>query len=172
MPYILNTDSFRIDKEKIISLLRPIAAEFRLEMDVVVSIVHAESGFGQWKTRFEPGWRYFYQSRSFAEKLGVSMQTEEAQQATSFGVMQVMGAVARELGFQDDLTMLCEPIVGAYYGCKKLRQLFDKYEIEPDAISAYNQGTPRKTKGLMYENQKYLDKVYNHLNQLRTLRVS
>jgi soluble lytic murein transglycosylase-like protein len=38
--------------------------------------------------------------------------------ATSWGLMQVMGQSARELGYREFIPELCDPASGLYWGCK------------------------------------------------------
>lgn len=150
-------------------LIQAAAKEFRLDPRLVGAIVMTESGGKHQVTRYEPGWKYFHGPRIHAENLGITEQTESIHQATSYGAMQVMGAVARELGFVGHLPTLIDPKLGLYYGCRKLRDLWVKYPEEEDAIAAYNAGSPRKTPGGQYVNMVYVDKVSGYLRELRKL---
>jgi soluble lytic murein transglycosylase-like protein len=69
-------------------------------------------------------------------------QTEAQTRAISFGLMQVMGQVAREHGFQGRfLSQLCDPDVGVDLGCHKLHECFAAHEGDPEAaLLAYNGG--------------------------------
>jgi soluble lytic murein transglycosylase-like protein len=110
------------------------------------------------------------QPKHFAEKLKLSVLTEETMQCSSFGLMQVMGFVARELQFEDHLTKLLLPDIGLYYGCTKLKSQLQRYGgNEMDAIAAYNAGSVRKESSGMYFNQRYVDKVFQELLKLRGL---
>lgn len=82
-------------------------------------------------------------------------------QRMSWGLMQVMGATARELGFQGTFfTELCNPPeLGLKYGMLYLRKLYKKYGDWPDAIASYNAGHPEKNKAGQYMNQTYVDKI-------------
>jgi soluble lytic murein transglycosylase-like protein len=89
-----------------------------------------------------------------------SLQTERMGQSTSWGLMQVMGFNARGLGFRRRwLVELCRPDIGIDLGCKILARLLKKYDIVEDAVSAYNQGSPRKQENGEYTNQAYVDHV-------------
>ena len=79
-------------------------------------------------------------------------------------------AVAREHGFKGWLTELCQDAIGIEYGCKHLSTFHRKYEEESDMIAAYNAGSARKTKGGMYVNQAYVNKVHQVLERLRKLK--
>ena len=86
--------------------------------------------------------------------------------ATSWGPMQVMGAVAWELGFRGHFVDLCDTRTGIEYGCKKLKELMLKYNSMEDAVSAYNAGRPAKTKGGLYINEQYVDGVMKYYREL------
>jgi hypothetical protein len=73
---------------------------------------------------------------------GVDPQLEYTLQRCSIGCAQVMGAVAREMGFSGlYLTELCDPITGIEYGARKLGILLSRFPEEA-ALSAYNAGRP------------------------------
>jgi len=56
---------------------------------------------------------------------GVTILTELLGQQTSWGLLQIMGAVARERGFKGWLTELCDPTVNLEWGCRHLRWMLD-----------------------------------------------
>lgn len=162
-----------MDKDQLEALIIKAAEVFRLDANLVRAICMVESSNNPNATRFEKHWRYFFNVRAYSEKLQIPYEEEEKNQATSFGLMQCMGAVARELGFTDKLDMLLVPDIGIYYGCKKLKKLFESSMCngeEEKVVSSYNQGSPRKTPGGMFQNQRYVDKVYKELRKLRTLK--
>lgn len=143
-------------------LLHRIAPEFGLDPLLVAAMIHHESGGVGLKTRYEPHTsRYVLFPREHASHLGITVLTESTAQMHSYGLMQIMGFVARELGYKGYLIRLCEEELGLRYGCMKLKTCFQKYGDEAKAVSAYNQGSPRTTAGGMFENQKsYVDPVF------------
>lgn len=147
------------------------AQEFRLDANLIRAIVKIESSFNTWANRFEPGCTYAVNISDYAHKLLISYETEENNQHSSWGLMQILGCVSRELNFTDHLTMLCSPEIGLFYGCKQLRRLSDRKDCpqEIDVISSYNQGSPLKTPGGLYRNSGYTDKVSGELMSLRKL---
>ena len=152
------------------NLIREHAEAEKIDPYLVAAIVQTESGGNPWTVRFEPKWRYFLHVREYADSNLITVKTEEIMQATSWGLMQVMGTVARELGLKDIITRLTDPDVNLSYGCKKLRMLSWNAETESDVIAAYNAGSVRKTPGGMYENQRYVDKVSELLRELREIK--
>jgi hypothetical protein len=84
-----------------------------------------------------------------------------AQQA-SWGVMQVMGAVAREHGYRESyLTGLCRDVpTGLLFGCRVLQgHLRWAKGIVPQAVAAYNGGRVGNQTA-PYRNAAYVEKVY------------
>jgi hypothetical protein len=84
-----------------------------------------------------------------------------AQQA-SWGVMQVMGAVAREQGCREPyLTVLCRDAeIGLLYGCRVLQShLRWSKGVVDQAVAAYNGGHAGNDKP-PYRNAAYIAKVH------------
>lgn len=141
-----------------------------IDPNLCIAIATVESSWEPFAVRYEPNWKYFYKIELFAKKNRITEQTEQVLQACSWGLMQVMGSVARELGFSQPLQQLCGPAYGVEYGCKKLLELKKLYHSELDVISAYNQGSPVKLPNGDYKNQHYVDKVRELLVDLRADR--
>ena len=152
------------------NVVEALAAKYHLDADLVYAICEVESSHNSLAMRYEPAYTYLYFPRESASLLPCSYETEVTAQKTSWGMMQVMGAVAREHGFKGWLTELCQDAIGIEYGCKHLSTFHRKYEEESDMIAAYNAGSARKTKGGMYVNQAYVNKVHQVLERLRKLK--
>lgn len=155
----------------LLELIQSTASSFGISWRLVYAIVRAESNFEPLACRYEPGWNknWLVTPDVFAKSLGQSIQTEIVQQSTSFGLMQVMGAVARELGYKEHLVGLCDPETGLHYGCKKLAQLVKKYPSLNDAVAAYNAGSPRRQPNGLYTNQGYVDKIAQYIKDASAL---
>ena len=147
-----------------------LAAKYGLDADLVHAICEVESSHNPLAIRFEPHFKLSYFPREHASRLGCSYETELNAQATSWGLMQVMGCVARELGFDGWMPELCQDAVGVEYGCKLLQRLYRRYDEEASIIAAYNAGSARKDKSGMYVNQNYVNKVHQVLTRLRALK--
>ena len=63
-----------------------------LPRELVHAVCMVESSMNQWAIRFEPSYKWFYGQQDSLSA------TERAGQQMSWGLMQVMGAVARECG--------------------------------------------------------------------------
>ena len=85
-----------------------------LDPVLVCAVCEQESGWEPWSIRFEPAFKTRY-----VDPLGLT-DTESFARSFSWGLMQLMGQVARELGFQGHLASLCDPATGLEWGCKLL----------------------------------------------------
>lgn len=148
------------------SLIKEQAQFYDVNMVLVKAIITVESNFNPYAIRYEPLWHYFKDVENCAKLVNTTSMTEHVMQATSWGLMQIMGSVARELGYTLPLPALCIPETNIKVGCQKLDSLSKKYDSLGDIVSAYNAGTPTKING-EYVNKGYVAKVieaYNHVN--------
>jgi soluble lytic murein transglycosylase-like protein len=112
------------------------AAKYGLDTAIVCAVCEQESGWNPWAVRFEPA---FY--TRYIEPLNLPDPTEAYARSFSFGLMQVMGQVARELGFAGrSLTQLCDPDIGMDVGCRKLKKCFTQWTQPEVALLCYNGG--------------------------------
>lgn len=144
------------------------ASLHKIDPLIVASIILQESAGNTWAVRFEPGWKYSKDVGFWAKKVGSSLKTESNLQSTSFGLMQVMGAVAREHGFDGWLTELCNPEMGISVGVKHLAGYLKRWGFIWDAVSAYNQGSPRKDSDGIYWNADYVVSVKDKYHCFKT----
>jgi soluble lytic murein transglycosylase-like protein len=97
---------------EIVALARTIASAHGLDTALVCAVVEQESAWDAHAIRYEPGFRARY-----VAPLDLP-PTEEIARSISWGLMQVMGQVAREHGFQRPfLSALCDPSAGLTFGC-------------------------------------------------------
>ena len=136
------------------------AQEHGLPWQLVYAICKVESSLNPWARRPEPRYKWLYGDAN------VLSSFEVADQKRSWGLMQVMGAVAREYGFTGDLVELCKIPTGLLYGCLHLRKYRSQYTDWHDAIAAYNAGSPRRTQDGRYTNHSYVEKVLREWNYL------
>lgn len=148
---------------------------------IAVAIARTESGLNRFAMRVEPGYRYLWDvannapfdlgndrsdsrvpPKRFVGMPGAHAGTEWIGQQTSWGCMQVMGAIARELGHRGYFTELCQTDIGAEYGCRLLARYRDRYYKAAGwrgVIASYNAGAPRTDQRGLYLNQVYVDRV-------------
>jgi len=107
-----NSDHSATDRSTLIALARAAAAQHSLDPALVCAIVEQESAWDPHAIRYEPAFRQRY-----VAPLGVP-PTEEVARSISWGLMQVMGQVAREHNFTaKSLAELCDPATGLAIGC-------------------------------------------------------
>jgi soluble lytic murein transglycosylase-like protein len=109
---------------QLVALARRAAAAQSLDPALVCAIVEQESGWNPWAMRYEPAFFAKYVANLYTNnKISAS---EAYARGFSWGLMQVMGQVARETGFDAAfLSALCDPEQGLATGCKVLRKKFD-----------------------------------------------
>jgi len=162
-------------------LIRSIAEAYHVDHRLVAAICQVESSGNPKAIRREPHWQYWHKPEEWARKFvdpkaaglvatrpkeeqlawaAAQLEAEKERQRHSYGLMQVMGAVCRELGYAHaTMDLLFEPAIGIAYGCKVLQKL-SKYTSVADKAAAYNAGLPRKDPNTgEYRNQKYVGKV-------------
>jgi soluble lytic murein transglycosylase-like protein len=106
-----------------IDIARNTAARFGLQPELVCAVIEQESAWRADAVRYEPA---FYDRYIVPLIVSWSLSDDEAKgRATSWGLMQVMGQVAREKGFQRPFQELCDPSTGIYVGCQVLKAKLD-----------------------------------------------
>ncbi len=126
-----------------------------------------ESGAEVWAYRYEPDAKWQHMALSFSKKLNVSFETEVFMQHCSWGLMQIMGFKARELGFDQHLPQLLLPSQGIEWGCKALAKFHSRYNFDlGPTIAAYNAGSAVMTPSGKYMNQEYVDGVMSWIKKL------
>ncbi|MFZ5788993.1 MAG: lytic transglycosylase domain-containing protein [Acidobacteriota bacterium] len=138
-----------------------------LEPALVAALILQESAGDPWAWNPEPRYRWLWDVRQdrpfrrledhevlaeappadFGCVAGDPDQEWWGQQA-SWGLLQVMGSVARERGFRGPyLTELCDPETNLTYGCAHLARLFARFPAAgvEGVVSAYNAGRPVET---------------------------
>lgn len=127
-----------MDVPTMIRVARATAKAHALPEDLVCAVCDHESwGWDTFAIRYEPAFERKYDPVDPAKE-----PTEHFARAFSYGLMQIMGETARELGFAGKyLTELCDPIVGVEYGCRKLSRCMAKHPGDMRAaLLAYNGG--------------------------------
>jgi len=146
-----------------LNIIYDIALDHEIPWVLLAAIVQAESAGETLAVRFEPHYKYTVDIDKHARENSISKETELVLQKTSFGLAQVMGGVARELGHQKSLLELLQPEIGLKYGCLQLKRIAKRYSERSDIIASYNAGSPIKNMTGQYKNQQYVDKVTSYL---------
>jgi soluble lytic murein transglycosylase-like protein len=109
-------------RSDLIALARAAAEAHQLDAALVCAICEQESAWNTWAIRYEP---VFYSHYIVPQLSAGQISATEAQaRAFSWGLMQVMGQVAREHNFGagspqniTSLSRLCDPACGLEIGC-------------------------------------------------------
>jgi hypothetical protein len=162
-----------------------------LEPQLVKAQVLVESGGNTWAWNPEPAYRYLWDvklNRPFRQLTSgeaiaktppsdfLTLQGDRDQefwaQQSSWGLLQVMGAVAREVGFNGPfLTELCKPEVGMHVGCLYLARLLKRGGGNiVAALAAYNGGWEGNRQA-PYRNDSYVRKVFDARERIHTQGV-
>lgn len=166
----------------LLELIAPWADLHGLPRALVAAIVEVESGGEPWAWNPEPRYRYLWdvvrwrpfralsaeEVRSAAPPADFSALAGDRDQEwwgqrASWGLMQVMGAVARERGFRGPwLPAILEARTNLELGCKHLawlrRQFFDDYGWG-GVINAYNAGGPYRSEDGRWSSHAYVARV-------------
>ena len=160
-----------LDEREQKRLVEIFADKYGLPREVLYGVILKESRFNPLACRFEPHYRWlFYPDQ--VKPMDCSLATEKTFQMTSWGLMQVMGAVFREYGFKGWLTAIPGDVEAQLdYGCKHLKKMIKRWGLE-GGILAYNAGSPRKNDQGQYINQAYLDGVLKLAGNYRQIALA
>jgi soluble lytic murein transglycosylase-like protein len=105
---------------QLLALAQQAARTHALWPELVCAVVEQESSWDPWALRYEPGFYERYIEPQVARG-AISNDTEARARAFSWGLMQVMGQLAREHGFTGpSLAALCDAAAGLEIGCRVL----------------------------------------------------
>ena len=109
---------------QLLMLARKAAEARALDPGLVCAVIEQESAWNPWAMRYEPAFFTKYVAPLYTNNKITA--TEAYARGFSWGLMQVMGQVARESGFDAQfLSALCDPEQALAVGCKVLRKKFD-----------------------------------------------
>ncbi len=147
-----------------------VALKYNIDPQLVLAMIEVESGGDPVRVRYEPHYRYLVQPEAFAKAQGISVQTEKELQKISWGLLQVMGGTARDLGYAGPLVSLAHDVglaldLGVRYLVSRYRafgQLPEKGTIQgwsDPVIAAYNAGSAKRLANGRWANEDYVRKV-------------
>jgi hypothetical protein len=132
---------------ELISLAKSIAEKEACEPAIVCGIVEQESAWNTWAIRYEPKFFAKYVAPLYTQGK-ITSATEAWARGFSWGPMQLMGEVAREIGYSGPLPQLCEFSTGVTWGCRlwKKKLSIAKGDI-PHALLIWNGGSNKEYPG-------------------------
>lgn len=153
---------------------RHIARKHDLPAELVLAMIHVESAGNYWAHRIEPHYRWLwnvqdngpyrpgdgaysktapddfpggtFDTATGGVPVAISANSEWIAQQTSWGLLQLMGANARSLGFKLPLPALCDPVHGLEYGCLLLARYRDRWLADhgwAGVVDGWNDGNAR-----------------------------
>jgi len=148
---------------KLKDLITKAAASYDLNPAIIYGIVCAESSGKPGAKRKEPEFFIRYISEDLKKKNPI----EAENQATSWGLMQVMGLNLRTMGYSGPFEELLKDSTTSMstaldFGCmwyKKIQKKYYDKHGRKGCIAAFNAGSPRWKKDGTLVNQGYVDKV-------------
>ena len=151
-----------ISRADLIALARAIAETHQLDAALICAICEQESAWNTWAIRYEPAFFTHYVAPQLAA--GKISNTEAQARAFSWGLMQVMGQVAREHNFgmapstnSAPLAQLCDPACGLEIGCAVFSaKLASAHGDATRALQLWNGGgNPNYAAGVLARVGKY-----------------
>ena len=129
------------------SALEAAALRHGLRPHLLAGLVATESGGDAWAVRAEPGYRWLVGDDPGEPDTRPPLSTQATEWATqriSWGLCQVMGATAREMGFRGWLSRLVEPEINLEIGAKYLALCIKRAQgVIEMGLSRYNGGGDR-----------------------------
>lgn len=124
------------------SIIATASLRYHIDKDLIAAVIMAESSGIPWEVRPEQG----FFSRYIEGKPLNGFQGEQWDEyervfrSCSFGLMQIMGNTARELGFAGHLHQLLQPTKSIMWGCKYLAKCMHETQDTEKALLRYNGG--------------------------------
>lgn len=129
-------------RPEVLAMVENAARKNALDFWTLVAQVEKESSGNPEAKRWEENYRWFFPRGS--QPTG----DELAFQKTSWGLLQIMGATARELGYRVPALvwpaspLKNDPVIALDLGCRYLTRQIRRWGTLRDALSAYNAGHP------------------------------
>lgn len=162
--------------EEIRSLLEKEVKGSSLDVNLMLAIIETESTNNPWAVKYETRSTLYNNPVIYCRKNGIDLPTEKNLQHISWGLFQIMGFAARDMGFQDILTKLLIPEVNVIWGVEFFKaRCMRRYEKIEDQIAAYNAGTARTDGNGLYlpaSTQTYVKTVLESYNKFNLVKPS
>lgn len=141
-------------QSNLVALAREVAERHGLDPALICALAEQESSWDASAMRYETGFRTRYVAQLQLPP------TEEVARSISWGLLQVMGQVAREHGFSGKfLSALCEPAIGLETGCAVVMAKIAQASGDiTQALSLWNGGL----------NPNYAAEVFARMERYRT----
>lgn len=152
-------------QKEFIPFIKKYSSLYQVEPDWIKAIILTESSGNPYAIRYEGSYPYLFEVESSAKKANVTLATEIASQKISWGLGQIMGALAREQGHKTSIVELVTPEINIKHICIRLEYLKKLAKETDDIFAGYNGGPGSMRLGFdhKYPNQVYVDKIHKNL---------
>jgi len=147
--------------KNLLPLVEKNAIQNKIDIRHLCALIQTESSGNVSAARYEVNYPWIRDVVAISKIWKVSSDTAQILMKTSWGLCQVMGAYAIELGLPKYKILpheLCKPEYGILFGCLAWNQKKERFKlVDPlDIYAHYNAGYAPKVDG-KYKNQKYVD---------------
>jgi soluble lytic murein transglycosylase-like protein len=154
------------DEDIIEKLITPVSSKWNIDSRWIHAIISQESSWNMHAIKYEPNYPYLYETERCARASNSTLSTEIAAQKMSWGLCQIMGALAREQGFKGMMPELTIPEVNLYQLGMRLDHLKRLNDDQDYVFAAYNAGPAVHRVNGVFPNQFYVDKINGFLKEL------
>jgi soluble lytic murein transglycosylase-like protein len=180
--------------DSIVDMARKESTTQGVSLALILGVIETESSGDTWAYNPEPKYHWLWDFKNqrpfraitkaedcsefppddFSAPAGADTDAEWWGQQASWGLMQVMGAVAREHGYGGRfLTSLCDPATGVWVGTVVLKSLLKRWGDPEMAAASYNAGSVSfRPGGKEFTNQRYVDKVITASKRWQAMGVA
>lgn len=155
---IANSETTAILQENIDAIVKIECKKNGVEEALVKAIIKQESQYKPYSARYE---KHLKKAAWYMAHIPDELKDNKLAYC-SMGCMQVMYGTARWLCFQGTPDELMNPWHNIKYGVQYIKWLTEKYYRIDYVISAYNQGSPRKSGGKLKNYDNYVKPVLKY----------
>lgn len=132
--------------------------DLSIDVKIFSAIIEIESCWRPSAVRYESKLTTLSKIYYFAAINEITPETEAILEKCSWGLGQILGVTARNLGMKIPIQDLSQIECGLFWAGMYLKKLLDRYPDQDKVIASYNAGSPIYENGLLL-NQGYVDKV-------------
>jgi hypothetical protein len=152
----------------LVDLFKSISEIHEVDYYWMRAIVRQESHENVYALRYETTYNYLLNPIQYSKTLNITLNTEITTQKMSWGLCQMMGALAREQGFIEEMGKFFDPMINLTHLGIRLAHLKKISSYVGDVAAMYNGGEgAHHLVNNQYRNQKYVDAVVSHITELR-----
>lgn len=145
-------------------LIAETATQYGIDGNVIKAIIAQESKWNPYAIRYESNYKWLYHPENYSKHPLISLATEVESQKISWGLGQIMGALAREQGHMGLMGELLDPKINIMHIGIRLKDLSRECKKPEEFFAAYNGGIDavRRNNG-KFKNQPYVDSANGYL---------